>query len=96
MFFEASDIPHAVLMAAQAMVGLAMLLAGWRIMKGPDITDRIVALDLLGSLLIAQFILLVCLSGFTFYLDVAAVIAVISFLATVAFARYLEHQERGL
>ena len=55
--------------------------------------DRIVALDLFASITMAQFVLLVFSSGFTAYLDIASAIAIISFIATIAFARYLEKTE---
>lgn len=93
MFSEVLQLPAGVLFTAQSLIAVAMLLAGWRLWKGPHIADRIIALDLLGSLSMAQFILLAFRSGFINYLDVAAVIAVVSFLATVAFARNLELTE---
>ena len=96
MFFEATHVSPTVLQVAQGILGLAMLLTGFRIWSGPFITDRIVALDLLGTLLMCQCILLVFESGFVFYLDIAAAIAVICFLATVAFARYLEQEDSRL
>ena len=96
MFFETRQVPTAVLQVAQGILGLSMLLTGIRIWRGPFITDRIVALDLLGSLLMCQCILQVFESGFVFYLDIAAAIAVICFLATVAFARYLERKDNRL
>ena len=90
MSSEFDLVPDVVLTLSQILVGLGMVLSCWRIWRGPSIFDRIIALDLLGSQLMAQFILLVFQSGFVHYLDVAASIALVSFLATVAFARYLE------
>ena len=96
MFSDLLILPSWVLNTAVILVSVAMLCAGWRVWKGPSIADRIVALDLLGSLLMAQFVLLAFSSQFLNYLDVAAVIAIVSFLATVAFARYLEQQDSDL
>ena len=92
MYSEIPTLPGAVLLAAQGILGLALLLSAWRVWRGPTVADRVVALDLAGALLMGQAILLVFASGFVSYLDVAAAIAVVSFLATVAFARYLERR----
>lgn len=78
------------------MLGISMLLAGWRIWVGPSIPDRIVALDLLAALIMAHIALAVIHSRFISYLDVATAIAVIAFLATIAFARYLENKDGPL
>lgn len=85
-----------VSLTAHSIIALAMLLAGTRIWRGPSTHDRIVALDLLAALIMAQVALAVAHSGFVSYLDVATAIAVISFLATVAFARYLENKDAPL
>jgi multicomponent Na+:H+ antiporter subunit F len=90
MFSTIQYIPQWVPFTAQIILAAAMLLTAWRIWKGPSTPDRIVALDLLAALIMAQTALLAITSGFISYLDVASSIAVISFLATVAFARYLE------
>lgn len=93
MFSDFQTIPTWVAIAAHSILGLSMLLAGWRIWTGPSIPDRIVALDLFAALIMAQTALTVIHSRFISYLDVATAIAVISFLATIAFARYLENKD---
>lgn len=93
MYFDLPNIPLWVIFAAQSMLGVGMLLTFWRIARGPTVMDRIVALDLFAALIMAQLVTLVLSSGFVSYLNAAAAIAVISFIATVALARYLEKQE---
>ena len=93
MYFNIPDLPFPIILLAQCILALAMLLTGWRIWQGPSIPDRVVALDLLAALIMAQFVVMVFFSGFISYLDVATVIAVISFIATIAFARCLEKKE---
>lgn len=93
MYFEIPDLPPLVISLAHFILAIAMLLTGWRIWRGPSTPDRVVAFDLLAALIMAQFVVLVFVSGFVAYLDVATVIAVISFIATIAFARCLENQE---
>lgn len=93
MYFDIPDLPFPVLLIVQCILAAAMLLTGWRIWLGPSIPDRVVALDLLAALIMAQFVVMVFFAGFVSYLDVATVIAVISFIATIAFARCLESEE---
>ena len=96
MFSEFQSIPEWVALAAHSILALSMALAGWRIWKGPSIPDRIVALDLLAALIMGQIVLSITHNGFISYLDVATAIAIIAFLATVAFARYLENKDAPL
>ena len=69
---------------------LSLLLTSVRVARGPSLPDRIVALDLLGTLGIGVVAVLSIAYGKSVYLDVALVVALLSFLATVAFAVYLE------
>ncbi len=96
MFYEFQTIPEWVAFTAHSILGISMLLAGYRIWKGPSVPDRIVALDLLAALIMAQIVLSVAQNRFISYLDVATAIAIIAFLATVAFARYLENKDAPL
>ena len=57
--------------------------------------DRIVSLDLMAAVLMAQVILLVFTSGYQSWLDLATAAAVISFLATVSLAKYQETSREG-
>lgn len=93
MYSDIPDLPPLVIMLTQCILAVAMLLTGWRIWRGPTTPDRIVALDLLAAIIMAEFVVMVFFSGFVPYLDVATVIAVISFIATIAFARCLEKKE---
>jgi multicomponent K+:H+ antiporter subunit F len=70
-------------------VGAALLLATWRLLRGPDLPDRVLALD---TLYISAIALLV-LSGITWrtqvYFEAALLIALIGFAGTVALALYI-------
>jgi multicomponent Na+:H+ antiporter subunit F len=68
----------------------SMALAAFRLVRGPISADRIVALDLLSVLIVAFVALYSLFSGQAAYLDVAAAYALVAFLGTVAFARFLE------
>jgi multicomponent Na+:H+ antiporter subunit F len=69
---------------------LAMLLAMVRVIRGPTLPDRVVALDLLTILTVAFCAVLAISTIEPAFLDVAIVLALIAFLATVAFARFIE------
>jgi multicomponent K+:H+ antiporter subunit F len=72
------------------MVVLAALLNVYRLIKGPDAPDRVLALDTLYINAIALIILLGITLGTRMYLEAALLIAVMGFVGTVAMAKYLK------
>lgn len=76
------------------MLALACLLTLWRVVRGPTLPDRVVALDLLGVTIVGIAVASSAMAGSRYFLDVAIVIALISFVGTVAYARYVEVAER--
>ncbi|MEM1387653.1 MAG: cation:proton antiporter [Pseudomonadota bacterium] len=75
-----------------AMVFLAVILALIRLAKGPSLPDRVVALDMMTVAIVAFCGLAAIRSGDPAFLDVALVLALVGFLATVALARFAERQ----
>jgi multicomponent Na+:H+ antiporter subunit F len=73
-----------------ATLGVALLLAFIRLVKGPTLPDRIVAMDLFGVLVVGLIVVLAGWSGVRATLDAAIVIALVGFLGTVAYATYVE------
>lgn len=71
----------------------AVVIAGARMIAGPTIADRVVALDAITIITVSLIVFIARLSGRIIYVDVAMVYALISFVGVIAFARYLE---RGL
>lgn len=69
---------------------VGMALTVYRIVKGPELADRIIALDLLSVMVVAIGALYAVVSKEESMLDVAIAYALVAFLGTVAFARYLE------
>jgi multicomponent Na+:H+ antiporter subunit F len=59
-------------------------------MKGPDQANRAVALDTFNIIVIGVVSFLSFLFGNELYLDIAIVYAILAFLETIVFARYLE------
>ena len=74
---------------AAALLGGALLLTVGRLLRGPTLPDRVVALDLISTLVVG----IICMCALVFdqpvYLRDALVLAVVSFLGTVAFAYYV-------
>lgn len=68
----------------------AMLLAVARLLLGPSLPMRVVALDLMASLSVGFIATYAVVNDQQLFLDVALVVALISFLGTVAFAFYIE------
>lgn len=74
---------------------IAVVLIFLRFLKGPSISDRVIALDLLittGIGIIAVYSVIVNQSTF---LDIAMILALIAFLTTVAFSYYLEKKRKN-
>ena len=75
------------------MVIVAVLLAFIRLARGPSLPDRVVALDMMTILIVAFCGLFALFSDDAAFLDVAIVMALIGFLATVALARFAERRQ---
>ena len=71
-------------------LGVSLLVAFIRLVKGPTLPDRIVAMDLFGVLVVGVIVVLAGWSGVRATLDAALVIALVGFLGTVAYATYVE------
>jgi multicomponent Na+:H+ antiporter subunit F len=79
--------------AALTICGVTVLRAVVRLVRGPSLADRVVALDLLSAVAIGIMATWSVAADDAVYLDVALLVALVAFLSTVAFARYAE-QER--
>lgn len=78
-----------VILIAFAMVSLALALSLVRLLIGPDLPDRILALDTLYINSIALLILLGLHLSSALYFEAALLIAVMGFVGTVALSKYL-------
>lgn len=85
---EALHIP----LIAGLLVCSAMCL--YRIARGPTAPDRMVAIDILGTVVVGFVAILTAVSGKEYLLNVAIVWALVSFVGTLALAKYL--MGRGL
>ena len=82
-----------ILIAASILIFLGVAMNVLRLVLGPTVIDRIAAIDMLTVVSISLIALYAHVAGRFVYLDVALVYGVLSFLAVLATARYLE---RGL
>jgi multisubunit Na+/H+ antiporter MnhF subunit len=73
-----------------ALLVVAMIVSSVRIVVGPHVADRVVALDMLSLLGVAAAGLAAVASEAMAFLDIALGVALIGFLATVAFAAFVE------
>lgn len=74
---------------AAVMAGVAMALSVYRIVAGPTVPDRMVGVDTFSVALIALVLILSVRLQSKLYSDAALVVAILSFVGTVAVARFL-------
>lgn len=77
------------IVVALHVVGLAMLLSLWRLLRGPTAPDRILALDTLYVSAIAQLILFGMHLDTELYFEAALIIAMLGFFGTVVLSKYV-------
>jgi len=78
------------LFVALPLLVLAVLLAVVRLVRGPSVPDRVVALDLIATLVMGIMGIYAIATDEAVLLDLVVVLALLSFMGTVAFARYVE------
>ena len=79
-----------ILNLALIIIMIAIGLGIFRLVKGPTVVDRVIALDLLTLIAIALIVLIALITSRFIYVDVALVYGLLSFLSVLAVARYLE------
>ncbi len=75
--------------AALVLLSLSFLLTVYRVLKGPTLPDRVLALDMLVVVAIGFIAVIGIKTGFTLNVDIAIALGLVGFLATVAFARFI-------
>ncbi|MEH6502067.1 MAG: K+/H+ antiporter subunit F [Pseudoalteromonas distincta] len=80
---------HAVILFCLGLMSVAVILNMMRLLKGPDLPDRILALDTLYINAIALIILLGLYLSSDLFFEAALLIAVMGFVGTVAIAKHL-------
>lgn len=81
-------------MVVLGILGLGIILAGIRLIRGPTIPDRVVAFDLIAVLVMGKITTIAILEDEWVFLDAVIILALLAFLATTAFARYITSSRR--
>ena len=81
---------HWAAMIAAAIVMLGIIPVAFRLLAGPSSADRAIATDMLGLLGVCLTALTALFAGHMAFLDIALGIALVGFLAAIAFARLME------
>ncbi|SET06747.1 multisubunit sodium/proton antiporter, MrpF subunit [Methanococcoides vulcani] len=69
---------------------IAIIPCIYRIIKGPTIPDRVIAVDAMTTVIVAVLGIYSYVQGSVFFMDVALVLAVISFIGTITISKYLD------
>jgi multicomponent K+:H+ antiporter subunit F len=74
---------------ALVLMSAALVLNLWRLLKGPSIADRIIALDTMYINSVALLVLLGIVRNSTLYFEAALIMALLGFVGTVALCLYV-------
>lgn len=77
-----------------ALLSVALFLSFFRLVRGPQLQDRIVAMDLIAVLTVGIIVTASAGTGQHSLLDAASVIALVGFLGTVAYSWYVEKESQ--
>jgi multicomponent Na+:H+ antiporter subunit F len=77
------------------LVAVSLLLGFVRVLRGPSLPDRVLALDMIGLASVSVIVLIALMSDQPILMDAAIALALVSFLGTLAFARFIERRDRG-
>jgi multicomponent K+:H+ antiporter subunit F len=80
---------NVAVLLAMVLLGVALLLNAWRLYRGPDATDRILALDTLYINAAAAIVLYGVYIGRAEFFEAALLIALLGFVSTMALAKFL-------
>lgn len=78
---------------ALMIVSFSFAVLLFRLVKGPTVADRVVALDAIGVSLVSIVALLSLIIETEFFLEVILLMSILSFIGTTAFAKFLERGE---
>lgn len=76
-----------------AVVSIAFAGLLFRLVKGPTVADRVVALDAIGISLVSIVALLSLIIETEFFLEIILLLSILSFIGTAAFAKFIERGE---
>ena len=86
------NLPYLALVILLPILSFAIVLAFLRLLWGPSLPDRVIALDLLTTLAVGIIGIFAVATNQPAFLDITLILALITFLGTVAFAYYIERR----
>ncbi|WP_099865139.1 cation:proton antiporter [Pararhizobium haloflavum] len=86
---DAFALLDAAIFIALFLLSIAFFLCVYRVVAGPTLPDRVLALDMLVAVAIGYIAVIGIFTGFALYVDIAIALGLVGFLATVAFARFI-------
>jgi len=84
-----SDLLAQTVDGALVLVAVLCLLCSYRVIRGPTVPDRVVALDAIATNVVAIAMLFAIKTDRGLFVSVSLVLAIIGFLSTVAAAKYV-------
>ena len=78
------------LWGAVIIIALSIVALLYRVVKGPSPSDRVIALDAIGIALICLVGLLSMLVDTNYFLEIILLLAILSFIGTIAFSKFIE------
>lgn len=94
MMGNIEGVPDTIIELAMLALAVALLLTFVRLVRGPSLMDRVVALELIASLVAGIVAVFAIGTDDPALIDVAIALALVAFLSAVAFARYAEQASR--
>jgi multicomponent Na+:H+ antiporter subunit F len=88
-----SNFEHMMMILSFSALLVALVITLFRLMRGPSSSDRIIALDLVASVVMGFILLYSVLVKKEIYVDIAIVISLISFIGTISISIYLRHKK---
>ncbi|GAA0332282.1 Na(+)/H(+) antiporter subunit F1 [Oceanobacillus sp. FSL W7-1293] len=79
-----------MLTIALTFYGISICISVIRIIIGPSLPDRIVALDMVGVTLVSSIAIISVMMTTTAFLEVILILAILAFISTIAFSKYIE------
>ncbi|MBM7600811.1 multicomponent Na+:H+ antiporter subunit F [Virgibacillus halotolerans] len=79
-----------MLIIALALFGLAVLITLFRVIVGPSLPDRVIALDMIGVILISGIATISILLETKAFLEVILILGILAFISTIAFSKFIE------
>ena len=71
------------------LVGICL----YRVIKGPSVADRVVAIDIIGIIVVGICVILSIRTGRAFLIDIGIAWIILSFIGTLTMAKYLERRK---